>query len=114
MQALSYPLYQTIPFSELKQDLLKKFKRIATIYARILNQCKFKYHILYSARFYNVNEKDQRYVEIELFINLNLNITESVINIIDVKSQLEQRIQIQKTKESGWIFDKIRSKKMKF
>ena len=51
----------------------KILKEMATIYARLINQYKFKYHILFSARFYKINEEDQRSDEIELFINLNIN-----------------------------------------
>ena len=80
---------------------------MATIYARFLNQCKFKNHILFSANFYNVIEEDQRIDEIELFINLinNQNLTET--DNIDVDSQLEHQTQIKETKESGRFFDKI-------
>ena len=94
----------------------KILKQMATIYARLINQYKFKYHILFSASFYKINEEDQRSDEIELFINLNINInlTETDINNIDVKSQLEHQIQIQETKESGWIFDIINSMKIRF
>ena len=46
---------------------------MATIYARLINQYKFKYHILLSASFHKINEKDQRNHETELFINLNNN-----------------------------------------
>ena len=89
---------------------------MATIYARLINQYKFKYHILFSASFYKINEEDQRSDEIQLFINLNINnkLTENDIDKIDNKSQLEYRIQIQETKESGWIFDKINSMKIRF
>ena len=89
---------------------------MATIYARLINQCKFKYCILFSASFYNINEEDQRTDEIELFINLkiNNNLTETDIKNIDVKSQLEHQIQTQETKESGWIFDKINELKIRF
>ena len=41
-------------------------------------------------------------------------LTESDIDNIDVKSQLEYQIQIQETKESGWIFDKYISMKIRF
>ena len=47
-------------------------------------------------------------------MNINHNLTETNINNIDVKSQLEHQIQIQETKESGWIFDKINSMKIRF
>ena len=45
---------------------------------------------------------------------MNHNLTQSDIDIIDVKSQLEQQIQVQETKESGWIFDKINPMKISF
>ena len=88
---------------------------IATIYSKLINQYNFKYHILFSASFYKINEEDQRCDEIELFINLNIsnNLTETDINDIDVKSQLEHQVQIQETKESGWIFDKNNSMKIR-
>ena len=59
-------------------------------------------------------EGDQRSDEIELFNNLNINhdLTETDIDNIDVKSQLE--VQIQETKDSGWIFDRINSMKTSF
>ena len=46
--------------------------------------------------------------------NINLNLTNSDTNNIDVKSQLEHQLQIQETKESGWVFDKIDSMKVRF
>ena len=89
---------------------------MATIYARLINQYKFKFHILFSASFYMINEEDQRSDEIELFINLKFsnNLTETDIINIDVKCQIEHQIQVQETKESGWIFDKINSMKIRF
>ena len=42
------------------------------------------------------------------------NLTESDIDIVDVTSQLEHQIQVQETKESGWMFDKINSMKISF
>ena len=94
----------------------KIVKELSVIYARLINQYKFKYHSLFSASFYKINEEDQRNNEIELFMNLkiNNNLTESDINNIDVRSQLEQQIQVQETKESGWIFDKNYSMKISF
>ena len=89
---------------------------MATIYAKLINLYKFKYLILFSATFCKINKEDQRSNEIELFINLNINnnLTQSDIDNIDIKSQLEHQIQIQETKGSGWIFDKINSMKIRF
>ena len=47
-------------------------------------------------------------------LNINHNITESDIDNIDVRSQLEHQKQVQETIESGWIFDKINSMKISF
>ena len=91
-------------------------KELSVTYSRLINQYKFKYHTIFSWSFYKINEEDQRNNEIESYINLkiNKNLTESDIDIIDVRSQLEHQIQIQETKESGWIFDKINSMKISF
>ena len=94
----------------------KIVKELSVIYARLINQYKFKYHTLFSASFYKINEEDQRDNHIELYINLkiNHNLTESDIDKIDIRSQLEDQIQMQELKESGWIFDKINSMKISF
>ena len=94
----------------------KILKELSVIYARLLNQYKLNNHTLFSASFHKINEEDQRYNEIELYINLtiNHNLTESDIDNIDVRSQLEHQIQFHETKESGWIFDKINSMKISF
>ena len=94
----------------------KVIKELSFIYARLINQYKFKYHTLFSASFYKINEEDQRNNHIELYMNLktNNNLTESDIDNIDVRSQLEHQIQIQELKDSGWIFDKINSMKISF
>ena len=94
----------------------KIMKELSVIYAKLINQYKFKYHTLFSESFYKINEEDQRSNEFELYINLifNHNLTESDINNIDVRSQLEHQIQFQETKESGWIFDEINSMKISF
>ena len=82
---------------------------MAILYAKLLNQYKFKYHIFFSDSFYKINKEDQRSEEIEFCINLNINIllTETDFDYIDIKSQLEYQIQIQETKESGWILIKL-------
>ena len=94
----------------------KIVKEFSVIYARLINQYLFKYHTLFSARFYKINEEDHRDNHIELYINLkiNNNLTESDIAHTDVRSQLEHQFQMQELKESGWIFDKINSMKISF
>ena len=52
---------------------------MVTTYARLKNYYKFKYHTLFSASIYKINEEDQRSDETELFVtlNINYNLTES-------------------------------------
>ena len=94
----------------------KIIKESSVIYARLINQYKFKYHTLFSASFHKIIEEDQRYNEIELYKNLNINhkLTESDIDNIDVTSQSDHQILVQENRESGWIFDKINSMKISF
>ena len=89
---------------------------MATIYAKLLNQYNFNYLICSSASFYKNNEEDQRSDETGLFIKLNNSrkLAESDNENNDIKSQLEQKIQNLENKESGWTFDKINSRKIKF
>ena len=89
----------------------KIMKELSVIYARVINQYKLKYHTIFSARFDKQNEDNQVIDETELLINLNIkhNLTQSDLDIIDVKSPLEIQIQQQEMKDSGWRFDKINS-----
>ena len=83
-------------------------KELSVIYARLKNQYKFKHQTVFSARIDKQNEKNQLSDETELFINLNINpnLTQTDIDNIDVKSPLENKIQQQELKDSGWRFDK--------
>ena len=47
-------------------------KELSVIYARLINEYKFKYHTLFSASFYKINEEDERNNEIELYMNLKI------------------------------------------
>ena len=90
----------------------KIMRELAMIYARLINQYKFKYQTVFSARLDKQDEDGQLLDEIELFINLNMNynITQSDIDNIDIKSPLEHQIQQQEMKkDSGWRFDKLYS-----
>ena len=89
----------------------KIMRELAVIYARLINQYKFRYQIVFSARFDKQNEKNQLLDETELFINLNINhnLTQTDIDNINVVSSLEYQIQQQEMKDSGWRFDKINS-----
>ena len=86
----------------------KFMKELSVFYARLINQYKFKYQTVFSARFNKRNEDNQVVDGTELFINLNINhnLTQTDIDNIDVKSPLEHQIQQQEMKDSGWRFDK--------
>ena len=89
----------------------KIMKELSIIYARLINQYKFKYQTVFSARFDKQNEDNQILDETELFINLNNNhnLTQTDIANINVVSALDHQIQQQELKDGGWRFDKINS-----
>ena len=84
-------------------------KELSIIYARLINQYKFRYQTVFSARFDKQDEDGQLLDEIELFINLNnnQNLTQSDLDNINITFPLERQIQQQEMKDSGWRFDKI-------
>ena len=89
----------------------KIIKEVSAICARLLNQYKFKYQTVFSARFCKQDGNDQVLDETEFFfiLNINHNLAQSDLDVIDIQSPLEHQIQQQKTKDSGWRFDKINS-----
>ena len=86
-------------------------KEFSNIYSRLINQYKFKYQTVFSAKFDKQDEVFQVLDETELFINLNINhnLTESDLDKIDIKSPLEHQIEQQEMTNSGWRFDKTNS-----
>ena len=66
-----------------KNHAINILKDIATVYARLINQNNFENRTVSSARF---DKQDQVSDEVEFFIDLknNKNVTESVIDIIDL------------------------------
>ena len=89
----------------------KIMREMAIIYARLINQYKFRYQTVFLARFDKQDEDDQLLDETELFINLNINqkLTQSDIDNINITFPLDHQIQQQEMKDSGWRFDKINS-----
>ena len=69
----------------------KIMKELAMIYARLINQYKFKNQTVFSARFDKQDEDYQVLDETELFINLSINhnLTQSDLDIINIISPLE-------------------------
>ena len=89
----------------------KIMREMSIIYARLINQYKFRYQTVFSARFDKQDEDGQLLDETELFINLNINqnLTQSDLDNINITFPLERQIQQQEMKDSGWRFDKINS-----
>ena len=86
-------------------------REMSIIYVRLINQYKFRYQTVFSARFDKQDEDGQLLDETELFINLNINhnLTQSDIDNINITFPLEHQIQQQEMKDSGWRFDKLYS-----
>ena len=89
----------------------KIMREMSIIYARLINQYKFRYQTVFSARFDKQDEDGQLLDETELFINLNItqNLTQSDLDNINITFPLERQIQQQEMKDSGWRFDKLYS-----
>ena len=94
----------------------KIMREMAIIYARLINQYKFRYQTVFSARFDKQDEDNQLLDETELFINLNINqnLTQSDLDNINITFPLERQIQQQEMKDSGWRFDKLFSMTISF
>ena len=86
-------------------------REMSIIYARLINQYKFRYQVVFLSRFDKQDEDGQIFDETELFINLNINqnLTQSDLDNINITFPLERQIQQQEMKDSGWRFDKISS-----
>ena len=86
-------------------------KELSIVYAKLINQYKFRYQTVISARFDKQDENKQVLDETELFINLNINhnLTQTDLDNFDIISPLDYQIQQQEMKYSGWRFDKINS-----
>ena len=81
-------------FPEFGNELRYKniiLREMADIYARLINQYKFKHQAVVSARFDKQDEDNQALDETELFINWNINrnLTETDIDNNDFKPPLE-------------------------
>ena len=66
---------------------------------------------MFSARFDKQDENNQVLDETEFLVNLKVyhNLTKSDLDNIDIKSPLDDQIQPQQMKDSGWRFDNINS-----
>ena len=70
-------------------------QELSNFYARLMNQYKFRYQTLFSARFDKQDENKQLLDETEFFIKLNIshNLTQTDLDNIDVVSPLEHQKQ---------------------
>ena len=84
---------------------------MSLIYARLINQCKFRYQILFSARIDKQDEDDQVLDENEIYVllNVNQNSTQTDNDRIVAGSHSEQQIQNQGSKDSSRRFDENNS-----
>ena len=84
---------------------------MANFYGRLVNQNKFNYQTVFSARFDKQDENIQITNWIELNINLNdhKNLTETDINKIGNKSPVQHRYREQEANDSGLRFNKVNS-----
>ena len=76
------------------QYILKISEELSIIYARLINQYKFKYETVLSERFDKQDEDNRVVEEMESINNLNINqnLTQTDIDNIDIKSPLEHQI----------------------
>ena len=91
------------------QFINKIMREMSIIYARLINQYKFRYQTVFSARYDKQDEDGQLLDETELFNNLNINqnLTQSDLDNINITFPLERQIQQQEMKDIGWRFDKL-------
>ena len=94
----------------------KLINKMSIIHSRLINQYKFRYQTVFSARFDKQDEDNQVLDETESFINLYFkeNLTQTDIDNIDVKFPLEHQIQQQEMEDSGCRFNKISSMTISF
>ena len=84
-------------------------KETANTYQRLKNPYTFLHRTVFSTSVDKWDEINQVLFEIHLNKNLSFsqNLTESDLDNIDVRYQLEQQFENQELKDSGWRFDKI-------
>ena len=94
----------------------KIFKEMAHIYAKFLNQYKFKYQLSFMLLFYKFEEDGDIRKEAEMSITLNMtnNSTQSEIDNVNIQWNVKARKQNLEMRESGWIFQRVNSMTISF
>ena len=87
------------------------FKEMAHIYAKFINQYKFKYQLSFMLLFNKFEEDGDIRKEAEMVVNLSMvnNLTQSEIDNTIIQWEVEARKQNLEMKESGWHFQRVNS-----
>ena len=94
----------------------KIFKEMAHLYAKYINQYKFKYQLSFMLLFNKFEEDGDIIREAELTVTLNMinNLTQTEIEDVNIQWDVEARKQNLEMKESGWNFQRINSMSISF
>ena len=94
----------------------KLFKELSHIYAKFINQYKFKNQLSFMLLFCKFEEDGDIRKEAEMTIHLNMtnNLTQSEIDNVDIQWDLEARKQNLEMRECGWIFQRVNSMTISF
>ena len=94
----------------------KIFKEMSHIYAKFINQYKFKYQLSFILIFYKFEEDGDIRKEAEMVITLNMtnSLTQSEIDNVKIQWNVEARKQNLEMKKSGWIFQRVNSMTISF
>ena len=94
----------------------KIFKEMSHIYAKFINQYKFKYQLSFMLLFYKFEEDGDIRKEAEMTVNLNMtnNLTQSEIDNVNIQWDLEAKKQNFEMQESGWVFQRVNSMTISF
>ena len=92
------------------------FKEMAHIYAKFINQYKFKYQLSFMLLFNKFEEDGDIRKEAEMVVNLSMvnNLTQSEIDNANIQWEVEARKQNLEMRESGWHFQRVNSMTISF
>ena len=92
------------------------FKEMAQIYAKFINQYKFKYQLSFMLLFNKFEEDGDIRKEAEMVVNLSMvnKLTKSEIDNANIQWEVEARKQKLEMRESGWPFQRVNSMTISF
>ena len=87
------------------------FKEMSHMYAKFIDQYKFKYQLTFMLLFYKFEEDGDIRREAEMTVTLNMvtNLTQSEIEDVNIQWDLEARKQNLELQASGWNFQRVNS-----